>query len=205
MKVLVGSRSAGKQHEIRALLEGSGLEVVFPPDLMMPESAEEAGLELGDTFEANARAKALHFSRKSFLPTLADDSGLEVVSLGGAPGVRSRRWSGVTGTELDVDRANNALLLRRLLGAPPEKRRARYRCVLAWIPAHGAVTQTFEGVCNGTILAEPRGHHGFGYDPLFHSDDLDRTFAEVTPDEKHGVSHRARAFEAFLGALRASR
>lgn len=200
MKLLVATRSAGKEAEVRALLEGSGLEPVFPDELGLFPTADEASLELGETFEANARAKAEHFARRSFLPTLADDSGLEVFSLGGEPGVRSRRWAGVDGPEARRDQANNAVLLHRLLGAPPQRRRARYRCVLAYVPKPGAPVHIYEGTCTGEIQTEPAGSGGFGYDPLFWSDELKKTFAEATPEEKHSVSHRGRAFRAFLGA-----
>jgi XTP/dITP diphosphohydrolase len=104
-----------------------------------------------------------------------------------------------------VDAANNAYLLRRLLGAPPEKRRARYRCVLAFVPRVGTVPQMFEGVSTGAIATEPRGEGGFGYDPLFLSDELGKTFGEAMDEEKNRVSHRGRAFQAFLQAFREGR
>lgn len=201
MKLLVASRSAGKQREVRRLLAGSGHEVVFPDEVGLWPVAEEEGLETADTFAANARLKAEHFARRSGLPTVADDSGLEVLSLGGAPGVRSRRWAGATGSEAEQDRANNAELLRRLLGAPEAKRRARYRCVLVLVRQPGAAPEAFEGSCTGTILEAPRGEGGFGYDPLFLSDDLGGSFGEARDEEKDRVSHRGRAFRALLEAL----
>ena len=205
MKLLVATRSAGKQREVRALLADTEFEVVFPTEAGIVETPDEAPLELGVTFEANARAKAEHFIKRSGLPALADDSGLEVFSLGGEPGVRSRRWTGAEGSEAEVDAANNAYLLRRLLGAPPEKRRARYRCVLAFVPRVGTVPQMFEGVSTGAIATEPRGEGGFGYDPLFLSDELGKTFGEAIDEEKNRVSHRGRAFQAFLQAFREGR
>lgn len=201
MKLLIASRNRAKQREIRALFEGTGLELTFPQDLNLPHSPEEERLEIGETFEANARAKAQYFARKVFLPTVADDSGLEVFSLGGDPGVRSKRWSGVTGTDAEVDAANNAYLLRRLLGAAPERRRARYRCAVAYLSEPRAVAQIFEGSCTGEILPAPIGDHGFGYDPLFLSDDLGKSFGQATTDEKDQVSHRGRAFAALLRTL----
>jgi len=201
--LLVATRSPGKQREARRLLLPSGLRVVFPDDLGLPEEPAEAGLELHDTFEANARAKAEYFARRSGLPTVADDSGLEVFALGGAPGVRSKRWAGVAASGAALDAANNAELLRRLGGAPPERRRARYRCLLAFVPRPGAPAEIFEGACHGSILTEPRGTGGFGYDPLFLSDDLGRTFGEATDAEKDRVSHRGRAFRALLARLSA--
>lgn len=202
MKLLVATRNRGKQHEYRTLFEGTDWDIVFPHDLNIPSAPEEELLEVGATFEANARAKAEYFARKAFLPTVADDSGLEVLSLGGEPGVRSRRWAGASGTDQEIDAANNAYLLRRLLGAPPERRRARYRCVVAYLSApRGGFPQVFEGSCNGQILTEPVGNHGFGYDPLFLSDDLGKSFGEVPTDEKDLVSHRGRAFAALRQAL----
>lgn len=202
MKLLAATRSPGKQPEIRRVLEPAGVEVVFPGDIGLWESSAEDALELGESFEANARSKAQYFARASGRPTLADDSGLEVFSLGGAPGVRSRRWAGASGPAEAVDAANNAELLRRLLGAAEPRRRARYRCVLVLLRHPEAVPEVFEGVCTGRILEEPRGAGGFGYDPLFFSDELGRTFGEATPEEKDAVSHRGRALHALADALR---
>jgi XTP/dITP diphosphohydrolase len=201
VKLLAATRSAGKQREFRRVLEPAGLEVVFPDDVMLYPTQAEDALELGDSFEINARRKAEHFSRLSGLPTVADDSGLEVLSLGGAPGVRSRRWAGATGTDAQVDAANNAELLRRLAGATGARRAARYRCVLVFLPTTGAVPQVFEGACAGRILEEPRGNGGFGYDPYFLSEELDRTFGEAAPEEKDAVSHRGKALRALAAAL----
>ena len=201
MKLLIATRSAGKQREVRRLLADSGLDLLFPDDAGVTETSTEQLLELGDSFAANARAKAEYFARQTGLPTVADDSGLEVLSLGGEPGVRSKRWAGVEGAEADVDAANNAMLLHRLHGAPERKRRARYRCVLVLYRTPRGFPETFEGNCNGSILTEPRGTGGFGYDPLFLSDELGKTFGEATPEEKDAVSHRGRAFAALRTAL----
>jgi XTP/dITP diphosphohydrolase len=132
---------------------------------------------------------------------VADDSGLEVFSLGGEPGVRSRRWAGAVGTASEVDAANNAMLIRRLAGAAEPRRRARYRCVLVFLREPGAIPEVIEGMCAGRILETPRGSAGFGYDPLFLSDDLTKTFGEATPAEKDAVSHRGRALQALVSAL----
>jgi XTP/dITP diphosphohydrolase len=201
VKLLAATRSAGKQREFRRVLEPAGIEVVFPDDVGLYPTSAEDGLELGDTFEANARRKAEHFSRLSGLPTVADDSGLEVLSLGGAPGVRSKRWAGATGTDVDVDAANNAELVRRLAGATGPRRNARYRCVLVYLPRPGAIPAVFEGACAGRILEAPRGDGGFGYDPYFLSDELGKTFGEVTAEEKDAVSHRGRALRALVEGL----
>lgn len=202
-KLLVATRSLGKRREIAAILADLSYPMVFPDDLGLAERLEEEGLESAETFEGNARRKAEYFARVSGLPTAADDSGLEVFSLGGLPGVRSRRFALPAPRPTEQDAANNAELLRRLAGAPTARRRARYRCVVAYLPAAGRVAETFEGTCLGTITDTPRGSGGFGYDPLFLSDDLAKTFGEAAPEAKHGVSHRGRAFRAFAAWLAA--
>lgn len=202
MRLLFASRSAGKQAEGKRVLEGAGHEVVFPDDVGIFEEGAEDGLELGESFEANARTKAEYFARRSRLPTLADDSGLEVLMLGGAPGVRSKRWAGATGTSVQVDAANNAELLRRLLGAPTPKRSARYRCVLVYLAMPSAAPVVVSGESPGRILEAAEGTNGFGYDPLFWSADLSKSFGQATPDEKDAVSHRGRALAQLLEALK---
>ena len=201
MKILFATRSPGKQREVKRVLEAAGHEVVFPDDVGVYESGAEEGLESSDSFQTNARAKAEYFAKRTGLPTVADDSGLEVFSLGGAPGVRSKRWAGASGTAAQVDAANNAELLRRLRGAPEIKRRARYRAVLVYLPSPNAVPQVFEGVANGSIVEEPRGANGFGYDPHFLSDDLEKTFGEASEEEKDRASHRGQALRALLQSL----
>jgi XTP/dITP diphosphohydrolase len=201
VKLLFATRSAGKQREIRRVLEAAGHEVVFPDEAGVPESPLEERLELADSFETNARLKAEYFLKKTGLPTVADDSGLEVFSLGGQPGVRSKRWANANGAPAQVDEANNAELLRRLRGAPESKRRARYRCVLVLLQSPGSFPEVFEGSCSGVILEAPRGSGGFGYDPLFLSDDLGRTFGEAGPEEKDRISHRGRALAELVARL----
>jgi len=201
VKLLFATRSAGKQREIRRVLEAAGHLVQFPDEAGIPETPAEEALEVADSFETNARLKAEYFLRKSGLPTVADDSGLEVFSLGGQPGVRSKRWAGASGTAAQVDAANNAELLRRLAGAPEARRRARYRCVLVLLRSPAAVPEVFEGVVGGRILEEPRGDGGFGYDPLFYCDELDQTFGEAPPEAKDRVSHRGRALARLLERL----
>jgi XTP/dITP diphosphohydrolase len=201
VRLLAATRSSGKQEEIRRILQPTGLEIVFPDDLALWETSAEDALELGDSFEAIARRKAEHFARLSSLPTFADDSGLEVLALGGAPGVRSKRWAGASGRAADVDVANNAELLRRLAGAPERKRVARYRCVIVYLQSPGATPTTCQGDCTGRILEAPRGSGGFGYDPLFFSDELGKTFGEASAEEKDAVSHRGRALRALIRTL----
>lgn len=201
MTLLVATRSVGKQREFARILEPLGVTLAFPDDVGLAPRSDEDALELGDTFEANARHKAEYFARRSGLATVADDSGLEVLALGGAPGVRSRRWAGASGTPDQVDAANNAELVRRLAGAPPARRGARYRCVLVLLRDPGAIPESFEGSCAGRILEQPAGTGGFGYDPYFFSDELQKSFGEATPEEKDGVSHRGRAVRGLAAAL----
>jgi XTP/dITP diphosphohydrolase len=202
VKILAATRNLGKQEEIRRVLGPMGLDIVFPDDIWLRESSEGDTLEAADTFEANARRKAEYFARLSSLPTLADDSGLEVMALGGAPGVRSRRWAGASGNAAEIDAANNAELLRRLAGMPDASRVARYRCVLVYFRSANTVPIVSHGDCTGRILDAPRGTGGFGYDPLFFSDELGKTFGEATAKEKDAVSHRGRALRALGHALK---
>jgi XTP/dITP diphosphohydrolase len=202
VKLLAATRNAGKQQEIRRILAPTGLEIVFPDDVWLRESSAGDPLELAESFEANARRKAEYFARLSLLPTFADDSGLEVLSLGGAPGVRSRRWAGAKGSPDEVDAANNAELLRRLAGAPERQRIARYRCVLVFLRSPDAIPTVCHGDCTGRILETARGSRGFGYDPLFFSDELGKTFGEATAEEKDRVSHRGRALRALAQTLK---
>ncbi len=202
MKLLFATRSAGKQREVKGLLEAAGHEVLFPDDAGVYQSVAEELLEVAESFETNARQKAEYFATKTGLPTVADDSGLEVFYLGGLPGVKSKRWAGATGSPAEVDAANNAQLIRRLSGAPEPKRRARYRCVLVFLPTPGAIPRVFEGSCNGRILEAPQGKGGFGYDPYFLSDDLGKSFGEASEEEKNVVSHRGRAVAALIRKLR---
>ena len=201
MKLLFASRSPGKQAEVKRVLEAAGHEVVFPDDVGIPAAFAEEALELADSFEANARSKAEYFCKRTGLPTLADDSGLEVLMLGGAPGVKSKRWAGAQGTAKEVDAANNAELLRRLLGAPAAKRSARYRCVMVFLTTPTAVPVVVQGETAGRILEEAEGSGGFGYDPLFWSADLGKSFGTATAEEKDGVSHRGRALAGLIGRL----
>ena len=196
--LLLATRSLGKLYELRPMFSAAGLEVTDLDGAGIPEATEEADLEVFDSFEENALAKAKYFRAKSGLVTIADDSGLEVQALGGAPGVRTKRWSGrddLEGRALDV--ANNDFLLRKLGNA--SDRRARYVCVAAFID--GAGHRTFRGETEGEILNAPRGEGGFGYDPLFLSTDLGITFAEAERAVKERGSHRGRAFSQLIAWL----
>lgn len=222
-RILVATRSAGKLRELAPLLRSAGFTPVDLETAGIPEAPYEDAIEGHDTFEANALAKARHFFAISGLPTLADDSGLCVDALGGAPGVRSKRWSGAAGlTGAALDAANNARLLAALgaSGAPGSPglsgsygspgspgaggvRTARYVCVAAYVDEDGELL--CRGETAGRIEVEPRGGGGFGYDPLFWSDELGKTFGEATREEKEGVSHRGRAVRGVLAALAARR
>jgi XTP/dITP diphosphohydrolase len=201
LKLLFATRSGGKQEEVRRVMQAAGHEVVFPEEAGVPESPLEETLETSDSFETNARTKAEYFLKKTGLPTVADDSGLEVLSLGGLPGVRSKRFAGARGTPIQIDRANNAELLRRLAGAPESRRRARFRCVLVLLRSPSAMPEVFEGICSGRILEQPRGTGGFGYDPLFLCDALNQTFGEAEPADKDRASHRGQALQRLLEGL----
>lgn len=171
--------------------EAPPLEVGLLPGF----AALPAVVEDGESFAANARKKAAEYSRAAGSPdlVLADDSGLEVAALGGAPGIYSARFAGEGAT----DQANNDLLLRRLAGVPPRRRQAAFVCVLAVAQA-GVVLATFTGRAEGEILTAPRGANGFGYDPLFYSPAAGRGFGELTAAEKAGFSHRGQAARALL-------
>ena len=200
--LLLGTRSAGKLRELRPLFERAGFQVVDAAAAGIRESPEEDALEVAETFEENALLKARYFRRVSGMDAVADDSGLEVRALGGAPGVISKRWSNrpdLRGQALDDE--NNALLLRRLEGA--SDRGARYVCAAAYSGARGELV--VRGEVEGVITRRARGDGGFGYDPYFESLELGRTFGEVTLEEKARVSHRARAFEKLLSALEKNR
>ena len=206
MKLLVATRSAHKIAEIRDILAGiADLELVDLDEAGVPKSGAEDDLEPHDTFEENAISKARYFHALTGLPTVADDSGLEVDALGGAPGVLSKRFAPGEGLEgLERDLANNRHLISKLRGLPPEARGARYVCVAALVEA-GRAPLVFRGEAPGRIVDEPRGSGGFGYDA--HVLDLESggTYAELPPEEKNARSHRGRAFGALAAAIRARR
>jgi XTP/dITP diphosphohydrolase len=192
-RLLLATRNEGKQRELRALLA--------IPNLILETFAQHPLIgeleETGVTFEANARAKAIHAARASRVLTLGEDSGLEVDALGGAPGVWSARYAGAHGD----DAANIAKLLHELARA--EDRRARFVCTVAVAEPDGEVTATARGTCEGAIALAPRGAGGFGYDPIFVPDGANgRTMAELTPDEKAALSHRGQALRRIAPFLR---
>ncbi len=198
-RIVLATRSSHKLRELRDLLRPARIELIGLDEAGVPPGTEP--VEDGRTYETNARIKARAYARLTGRLTLADDSGIEVDALGGAPGVRTRRFAGPDATDTD----NNARLLAALVGLSPERRAARYVCVLVLADGrpgatgrHGAipiVAQT-RGTCRGRIAAAPRGDGGFGYDPIFEPAGVPpggRTLGQWTADEKNRISHRARA------------
>ncbi|HOW85901.1 MAG TPA: RdgB/HAM1 family non-canonical purine NTP pyrophosphatase [Candidatus Aminicenantes bacterium] len=198
-RLLLATGNPGKVREIRRALEGLPLEVVGLSDVLPVKPPAERGR----TFAENARAKGLYYSRRWPGPVLAEDSGLEVDALGGAPGVRSARFS----APRPSDEKNIRRVLRQLEGVPPAKRRARFVCAMV-VVLNGRVIAEFRGEVEGRIASEPRGESGFGYDPIFYYPPLKKTFAELSGGSKNEISHRGRAvrglrayFEAKIKAL----
>ncbi len=197
--LLVATNNRGKLEELRHLLSGLNVELLSLQDVSKKPISV---VEDGDTFEANAIKKAREIAAMTMMLTLADDSGLEVEALGGAPGVRSARFAG----ERATDAENNAALLAALdlvdadaTYARSQDYKARFRCVLALVDPFVRDGEPFvvEGTCTGRITRTPRGSGGFGYDPLFLVDGMDKTMAELTEEEKNRISHRARAVQAL--------
>lgn len=183
--IVVGTKNKKKLAELEAMLGAAGF-VFRSIDEVRPGLLAPA--ETGETFEANAALKALYFAEKSGLLCLADDSGLEVSALNGAPGVHSARYAG----EPSDDARNNRKLMDELRGIPLERRGADFVCVVA-VARPGRLLLSTRGTCHGVILEEPRGAGGFGYDPYFYYGPLKRCFAELTAEEKHEISHRGKA------------
>jgi XTP/dITP diphosphohydrolase len=202
MDLLVATRSAHKMREIRQLLSDvPDLRILDLDEAGIEYDEAEEALEPYDTFEENARSKAEYFHARSGLPTVADDSGLAVDALNGAPGVRSKRFSPGRGFEgLAQDKANNRYLLQCLAHQGPGEREARFVCVAALMGVPGEPVM-FRAEAPGEILRKPRGAGGFGYDPLFLDPELGLTFAEIDGDEKNARSHRGKAFQALARAL----
>ena len=197
-RVVVASLNRAKAREIAEILaaEGLGLEVVALadfPDVTLPPEA-------GDTFAANALLKARAAAQATGLPAIADDSGLEVDALGGEPGVMSARYAGEGAG--DADRYRKVLAL--LADVPDARRTARFRCAAAFVSPEG-VELLAEGTCEGRLAREPTGAGGFGYDPIFVPEDYTVTMAQLTPEQKHAISHRGRALRALVPLIRARR
>ncbi len=190
--LLVATTNRGKARELRHGLRRSAVRIVTLDDLGIRSEYRETGA----TFAENARGKSLHYSSLSGLPTLADDSGLEIEALGGAPGVYSARFSGPGAT----DARNIDKVLRLLTRVPDRERKARFVCCMV-LSRGGRVLKTARGVVRGRIIREPRGESGFGYDPVFFYRPLGRTFGELSTVEKEAISHRGRALARMIAFL----
>ncbi len=191
--VVIASTNQGKIAEVRHILGGLPLRLIDPDDVGGWPEIEETG----DSYLANALLKAHAVARLTGQSALADDSGIEVDALDGAPGVRSARFSGPNAT----DEENNVALIGALAGVPPERRTARYRCVAVLVTPEGEEIAGV-GSCEGRIGLEPKGSGGFGYDPWFLPEGESRTMAELTAEEKHAISHRGKALRGLADKLR---
>lgn len=200
---LLATRSADKAREIGQILHAlPHLRLRTLSEAGVAASPEEEQIETESTFAGNALAKARYFAKLTAMPVVADDSGLMVAALNGAPGVRTKRFAADNGiTRGDVDQANNEVLLEKLQGVPIEQRGAAYVCAAACVYPDGREFVAL-GTCAGYIGFEPRGTGGFGYDPLFLMPARDLTFAQLSAEEKHRHSHRARAFRALAPHLK---
>jgi XTP/dITP diphosphohydrolase len=192
LQLLIATENAGKKHEFEQLLASLPLELCTPRNLGLNLAIHENG----ESYLQNARIKAFCYMQASQLPTLADDSGLEVDALDGAPGLHSARYAGEGANNVDRYR----LLLQKLASVPWQERTARFRCVLVLAVPGGEVYVT-EGMCEGIIAFGPEGEHGFGYDPIFYLPEQGLTMAQLTPATKNRISHRARAVEQMLPIL----
>ncbi|HXR70630.1 XTP/dITP diphosphatase [Actinocrinis sp.] len=197
-RVVLATRNKHKIDELRAILAATGVEVELLGVAEFPDLPDVA--ETGVTFAENALLKAVDVASRTGLPAIADDSGLCVDVLGGAPGIFSARWAGKHGE----DRANLELLLAQLADIADEHRQAHFACAAALALPDGTRVVR-EGRIDGTLLHAPRGANGFGYDPIFLPDGYERTTAEMPADEKNAISHRTRAFQALAQDLAALR
>jgi XTP/dITP diphosphohydrolase len=196
MKLVIATANPGKAKEFREML---GAERFAWSDLSSHQDVR-APEETGHTFRANACLKASYYAAKLNCWALADDSGLAVDALGGAPGVLSARWAEHNGSgKGDAD--NNATLLKQLQDVPDEKRTARFVCCLALSDPQGRIVLTTQDAVEGVIIHSPRGSNGFGYDPLFFFPELGKTTAELPPDVKHSISHRGKALRRMKELL----
>lgn len=192
MRLLIATTNSGKLREVTAILEGLAVDIATLTDFPGVRPA----VEDGETFLENARRKAMYYAAHTGHWTLADDSGLEVDALGGAPGVLSARYAG----EGADDQDNNARLMAQLAGVPQTLRTARFRCAMVLASPTG-ILATAEGMLEGVIVDPPRGANGFGYDPHFYVEPFKMTSAEMPPELKNTVSHRAQALQALRPQL----
>jgi len=193
--IVLASSNPGKLKELQVILAGHGLRVRLQSDFSVPQVEET-----GTTFIENAIIKARHAAGHTQLPALADDSGIVIDALGGAPGVHSARYAASDASDYE----NRRKLLRDMQRVPTSERSCRFICVIAYLgEADDPLPITAVGVWEGTLLDAPRGSHGFGYDPLFYVPDQGCTSAELEPEVKNRISHRSRALKAFLLSFRA--
>jgi XTP/dITP diphosphohydrolase len=197
-RILLATSNSHKLEEVRAVLEPMGFDVIGLDDVpgSHPEPVEDA-----DTFEGNSRLKAIGYARSTSMQCLADDSGLEVDALDGAPGVHSARYAGTGDDRPQRDDANNAKLLAALEAVLDDRRAARFVCCMCLADPGGSIMAETRGTFEGLIAREPRGDNGFGYDPLLFLPDVGCTSAELSPDEKNARSHRGAATRLMASEL----
>jgi XTP/dITP diphosphohydrolase len=197
-QILLATSNSHKLSEVREVLEPLGFEVVGLDSLpgTYPEPAEDE-----DTFEGNARLKAVGYAQSTGIRCLADDSGLVVDALGGQPGVHSARWAGVDGTRAERDAANNAKLLQAMTGIPEPQRGARFVCMMCLADPDGTILAETGGSFEGVITDDPAGENGFGYDPLLYLPGEGCTSAELASEDKNARSHRGSAARAMAREL----
>ncbi len=201
-EIVVASGNPHKVEEIRAILGPCGFRVLALSDVgggSIPEPIED-----GDSFAANARIKAVAYARALRSTVIADDSGLEVDALGGAPGIFSARWAGLGSTRTERDAANNAKLVAAMAAVPDGRRTARFLCAMCLCDSSGTVLAETTGAFEGTIARAPAGAHGFGYDPFLLVDGGTRSSAELLPEEKNARSHRGAAARAMARVIEAT-
>jgi XTP/dITP diphosphohydrolase len=196
LRLLIATTNPGKIRELREMLDGTDIELT---DLSTHRDLP-AVEETGQTFLANASLKAAEYARMLHTPALADDSGLAVDALDGKPGVHSARWAQMHSAG-NGDADNNALLLRQMADVPESRRTARFICALALADENGRIILTASGTVEGSILNQPRGGGGFGYDPLFLVNALGKTTGELPAQEKHRISHRGQALRRLRGLM----
>jgi XTP/dITP diphosphohydrolase len=193
-RIVLATNNAGKLRELQALLQPLAMEVIAKSQFTQDEVAET-----GATFVANALIKARHAAGVSGLPAIADDSGIEVDALNGAPGIYSARYAGDTASDAD----NLHKLLREMIDVPDTRRTGRYRCALVYVrSADDPAPIVCEAAWEGTVARASQGSGGFGYDPIFHVPEFGRTAAEISPQEKNRISHRGKALQQLLAELR---
>ena len=200
MQVLFATSNPHKLDEVRPVLAAVGIEVLSLDDLDIdvPEPVED-----GDSFAANARIKARAYAKATGRRSLAEDSGLEVDALGGAPGVHSARYAGAEGERASRDRANNDKLIAAIRDVPQDQRQARFICAMCLADPDGGIVAETHGRYEGVITTEPAGDNGFGYDPLLFLPDVGRTSAQLSPEDKNARSHRGAAARALAAMLQA--